>query len=133
MLSLLSVPTTVLRFPIDQSLKKGDVVQLFNENGSIYLKKSDGQAPIGILNRKIRIVNKKNRTVKRRIGEVVFSRCILQTDNYDPQQSYQLGYKLFIDQDGRFTTKQPSNTSPSIGWITNCPTADNQLLQLMWL
>ena len=133
MLNLLSAPTGVIRFPIDQNLQKGDVVQLLENNGQISLSKSNGIAPLGILSKKVRVLNKKTRAVKRLVGEVVFCRCILQTDNYDAQQKYKLGDKLFINKDGKFTSDQPSSEYPYIGWVSACPTVDNSFLQLMWL
>lgn len=132
MLKVITDFVNAVQFPVAQSVKKGDVVQLTVENNSIYLIKSDGTAPLGFLTRKVKVIDKKSKAIKRYIGEVRHGRSIWETDNFDVQQRYPVNANLYINQNGVFTPTRPTENHPAIGMVLFPPTADNLALQLIW-
>lgn len=131
---LTNVPSNanIGKFDLSPNLKNGDVIQLTVKDNSVCLVKSNGVSPFGILLKKVRVVDKKTKTVKRSIGKVAFSRCLIETDNYDVSQRYPINANLFINQHGQFTTFRLTENHQAIGIVTNCPTANNSSIQLLW-
>lgn len=123
------------KFIIPSCLKKGDVVQLAtidNVDNNVYFAKSNGLSPFGVLLRKIRVIDKKTRVTKHHVGEIVFQRCLIETHNYDTNQRYPINANLYIDIEGRFSTKQSYVNSPVVGMVTGYPSAYDSSLQLVW-
>lgn len=64
---------------------------------------------------------------------VWFSRIIFQTDQYETTQIYPLNAPLFINEEGKLTTRQPSKKYPGVGIVTGPPTAVLGSLEAMLL
>lgn len=64
---------------------------------------------------------------------VWFQRFIGQTDQYDTTQRYPINANLFINEEGKFTTKQPSEQHPGIAIVSGSPSSVFESLELIWL
>ena len=64
---------------------------------------------------------------------VWFQRGIFQTDMYETNQRYPLNAILFVSENGKLTTSQPSEDYPGIAMVTGPPTAAHGSLELVWL
>jgi hypothetical protein len=64
---------------------------------------------------------------------VWFQRIIAETDQFDTTQRYPLNANLFINEEGKFTTRQPSEEYPGIGIITGPPNSIMGSLQFILL
>jgi len=63
-----------------------------------------------------------------------FSRIIFQTDQFDTTADYPLNSPLFIDECGKFTTRQISTTSPGVAIITAPPVSVmGGTIEALWL
>lgn len=127
-----NVIKTCTTLPELAEISRGDVAQLTEYNNQVFAVKSNGSSPIGIVEKKVKIVKKKSRKIKRHAVKIIYNRCLIQTDNYDVNESYPLGANLFINNHGQFTTRQPSSKNYTVGMVTGSPTAENKNLQLMW-
>lgn len=61
-----------------------------------------------------------------------FQRGIFETDQYDVHQKYAVGSTLFVDSDGKLTSRQPSANHPGIGMVTGPPSGINNTLEFIW-
>ena len=62
-----------------------------------------------------------------------FSRGIYETDQFDTIQRYPLNNTLFVNAEGKLTTKQPTTDHPGIAFVTGPPSALKGTLEFMWL
>jgi len=62
-----------------------------------------------------------------------FSRGIYATDQFDTTQQYPVNAALFVNEEGRLTTKQPTPTHPAVGLLTGPPTAMIGTIEFMWM
>lgn len=60
------------------------------------------------------------------------SRMIIQTDQYDTSVTYPLNAVLFVNSQGKFTTRRPSADYPAIGLVVGPPVSINGSLELFW-
>ena len=115
----------------ENKIKIGDIGQLTVKNNTVILTKSDGKSPLGIILKKVKIVDKKTRIIKRHAAKLLFSRCELETNNFDSKVRYPVNAPLFVNENGQFTTTQ-IESRPAVGMVIHSPTAINQQLQLIW-
>lgn len=64
---------------------------------------------------------------------VWFNRGLFQTDQFDTTVRYPINANLFCGEDGKLTTRKPSDIHPGIGIVTAPPTAIYSSLEFMWL
>lgn len=65
---------------------------------------------------------------------VWIDRMIMQTDQYETNQSYPVNAPLYCSEKGLFTTRKPSPTHISIAMVTSPPNGfGNSALELLWL
>lgn len=64
---------------------------------------------------------------------VWFERGIFETDQYDSRQKYVINATLFVNEEGKLTTKQPTPQHPGVALVTGPPTGINETLEFMWL
>ena len=64
---------------------------------------------------------------------VWFQRGVYQTDMYETSQRYALNSILFVSENGRFTTSQPTDDYPGVAIVTGPPTGIYGTLELLWL
>jgi hypothetical protein len=62
-----------------------------------------------------------------------FQRGIFSTDQFDSLARYPLGSVLFVNSEGKLTTKQPTVNHPGIGMVTGPPSAINGTLEFIWM
>jgi len=62
-----------------------------------------------------------------------FQRGIFSTDQFDTTASYPLNATLFVNDQGKFTTTQPSPDHPGVAMVLGPPSALNGSLELLWL
>lgn len=62
-----------------------------------------------------------------------FQRFIGQTDQFDTTQRYPINANLYVDCDGRFTSKQPSDNHPGVAIVTGSPVSMFGSIEFMWL
>lgn len=62
-----------------------------------------------------------------------FQRGIFATDQYDTLQRYPLSATLFVNAEGKLTTKQITETHPGVAICTGPPSAIVNTLEFMWL
>lgn len=117
--------------PLDK-LKIGDIAQLDVIGNKVVAIKSNGLCPFGVVVKKIKVLNKKSRTIKRHAVRVIFHRVALKTDNYDVFQKYPVNANLFVNEDGKFTTKLPSPNHPAVGSVIEPLTDTDNLLHVFW-
>jgi len=61
------------------------------------------------------------------------TRGIYATDQYDSTQKYPLNAALFVNEEGKLTTKQATPNHPAIGLVTAPPSALIGTLEFLWL
>lgn len=64
---------------------------------------------------------------------VWFVRGIYETDQYDTTQKYVVNATLFVNSEGKLTTKQGSNSCPGIALCTCPPTGLNSTIEFLWI
>lgn len=64
---------------------------------------------------------------------VWFERAIMETDQYDVRQSYPLNATLFVGEDGKLTTKQPTPQHPGVAICTGPNSAITNTIEFMWM
>lgn len=64
---------------------------------------------------------------------VWFQRGIFQTDMYESNQRYPINNILFVSENGRLTTSQPSDDYPGVAMVTGPPSASFGTLEFLWL
>lgn len=62
-----------------------------------------------------------------------FQRGIFATDMFDTTQRYALNAVLFVNQEGKLTTKQPTPDHPGVAVVTGPPNAAIGTIEFMWL
>jgi hypothetical protein len=62
-----------------------------------------------------------------------FQRFIAQTDQYDTTQRYPINQNLFVNEEGKFTSKQPSEVHPGVAIVTGSPSSTFSMLEFLWL
>lgn len=62
-----------------------------------------------------------------------FQRGIFSTDQYDSLVRYPLSATLFVNEDGKLTTRQVSAEHPGVAMVTGPPSAMVETLEFMWL
>jgi len=62
-----------------------------------------------------------------------YQRGIYATDQFDTTQIYPLNATLFVNSDGKLTSKSPSDTHPGVAVVTGPPSATNGTLEFMLL
>jgi hypothetical protein len=64
---------------------------------------------------------------------VWFQRGIFETDQFDTLQRYPLNSTLFVNEEGKLTTKQSSSKHPGVALLLAPPSAMIGSIQLLWL
>lgn len=62
-----------------------------------------------------------------------FQRAIFVTDQFDTQQRYVINCTLFVNEQGKLTSKQLTPNHPGIAICTGPPTAMHGTIEFMWL
>jgi hypothetical protein len=62
-----------------------------------------------------------------------FQRGIFETDMYDTKQRYVVNATLFVNSEGKLTTRQETPQHPGVALCTGPPTAINNTIEFMWL
>lgn len=62
-----------------------------------------------------------------------FQRGIFATDQFDPLQRYPLNATLFVNEEGKLTTRQLTENHPGIAMVVGPPSALDGTLEFMWL
>lgn len=62
-----------------------------------------------------------------------FSRGIYATDQFDTRQRYPISHALFVNEEGKLTTKQVGPEYPPVGIVTGPPTTMVNTLEFMWV
>jgi hypothetical protein len=62
-----------------------------------------------------------------------FQRGIFATDQYDTLQRYPVNATLFVNAEGKLTTRQITETHPGVAMVTGPPSAIVNTLEFMWL
>jgi hypothetical protein len=62
-----------------------------------------------------------------------YARGIYETDQFDTLARYPLNNTLFVNAEGKLTTKQPTADHPGIAFVTGPPSALKGTLEFMWL
>lgn len=60
-------------------------------------------------------------------------RGIYETTEYDTTQPYVVNATLFVNSEGKFTTKQPTASHPGVAMVTGPPTGIVNTLEFLWL
>lgn len=63
---------------------------------------------------------------------VWYQRMFFQTDQYETNQQYPIRANLYISEEGKFTTRRPSQYHPAVGNVTASPTSMNSPLEILW-
>lgn len=64
---------------------------------------------------------------------VWFTRLIAQTDQYETNQRYPINANLFVSEEGKLTTRQPSPNHPGVAIVTGTPTSVFSSLEFLWI
>jgi hypothetical protein len=64
---------------------------------------------------------------------VWFQRGIFATDQFDTTQRYPLNATLFVNEEGKLTTRQATPDHPGVAMVTGPPSALVGTLEFMWL
>lgn len=64
---------------------------------------------------------------------VWFCRGLYSTDQFDTLQRYPINATLFVNEEGKLTTRQLTSSNPGVGIVTGSPTALISDLEFMWL
>jgi hypothetical protein len=64
---------------------------------------------------------------------VWFTRLIAQTDQYETNQRYPINANLFVSEEGKLTTRQPSPNHPGVAIVTGTPTSVFSSLEFLWV
>lgn len=64
-----------------------------------------------------------------------FHRGIYETDQFDTTQHYPINCTLFVNKDGKLTSKQPTSQHPGVAMLTGPPTAlaSTATIEFLWL
>lgn len=62
-----------------------------------------------------------------------FQRGIFATDQFDSLARYPLGAVLFVNAEGKLTTRQVTTNHPGIAMVTGPPSAINGTLEFLWM
>ena len=64
---------------------------------------------------------------------VWFQRIIFQTDQFETNQRYPVNANLFVSEEGKLTTRQPTPDHPGIAVVTGTPTSVFDSLEAIFL
>jgi len=62
-----------------------------------------------------------------------FQRGIFSTDQFDPLQRYPLNATLFVNEEGKLTTRQLTENHPGIAMVVGPPSALDGSIEFLWL
>jgi len=62
-----------------------------------------------------------------------FQRGIFATDMFEPTQRYPMNATLFVNEEGKLTTRQPTPDHPGIAMVVGPPSAMVSTLEFLWL
>ncbi len=62
-----------------------------------------------------------------------YTRGIYATDQYEPGQLYSLNATLYVSVSGKLTTRQVSQDSPGVAFVTGVPSSVQDTLEFLWL
>lgn len=62
-----------------------------------------------------------------------FTRGIYATDQFDTTQKYPLNAALFVNEEGKLTTRQATPEHPVVGMVTGPPSALMSSIEFLWL
>jgi len=63
---------------------------------------------------------------------VWFQRFIGQTDQFDTTQRYPINSPLFVNEEGKFTSRQPSANHPGVAFVTGSPSSVFSSMEFVW-
>ena len=63
---------------------------------------------------------------------VWFDRMMIETDQFETNQTYPVNANLYINTNGKFTTAKPSVNHPVVGIVTQPPSPLNPFLGVFW-
>ena len=61
------------------------------------------------------------------------TRMIASTDQFETNQRYPINANLFVSEEGKLTTRQPSSTHPGVAIVTGSPTSVYSSVEFLWL
>jgi hypothetical protein len=64
---------------------------------------------------------------------VWFQRIIFQTDQFETNQRYPINANLFVNEEGKLTTRKPSVRHPGVGIVSGSPTSSLAMIEVIWL
>jgi len=64
---------------------------------------------------------------------VWFQRIIFQTDQFETSQRYPLNANLYVNEEGKLTSRKPSTNHPGVAIVTGSPTSTSKMLEAIWL
>jgi hypothetical protein len=64
---------------------------------------------------------------------VWFQRAIMQTDQFETNQRYPVNASLFVSEEGKLTTRQPTLEHPGVAIVTGTPTSVFGSLEFLWI
>lgn len=64
---------------------------------------------------------------------VWFQRLIAQTDQFETSQRYPLNANLFVNEEGKLTTRKPSANHPGVAIVTGSPASTHRMLEFLLL
>ena len=64
---------------------------------------------------------------------VWFQRFIGQTDQFDTTQRYPINQNLFVNEEGKFTTKKPSEDHPGVAIVSGTPSSVFGMLEFIYI
>ena len=107
-------------------LRKGEIAQLYIEDNAVVIGRSDGICPVGVVIQTWkfgRILNNPEAPS----AEVEFRSFSGETD-----VTYPVNAMLFASKNGLLTTKRESSNNPSVGMVSEGPTAGSSALKFIW-
>lgn len=64
---------------------------------------------------------------------VWFNRMIAQTDQFETTQRYPINANLFVSEEGKLTTRQPSENHFGVAIVTGSPVSIYSSIEFLWL
>lgn len=132
-----SLSTDPIRLPIGKNIsffRPGFICQVIKDNDSIYCDLSDGKNVFGILGEQFQHKTQINdHTIfEQSFVKVYTQRMIFHTNEYMYGEYYKAGSKLYVNNRGLLTSKEPYKDAVYYGRIISPPKYSSQVMEALW-
>lgn len=121
-----------IRFPVapGANLKPGNIVSIYDHDGTLVIDICDGINPFGILGNKCVGGN----TIDfKKLAKVFPQRMIVEIDKFDRKCNIEVNSSLYCNKHGILTSQKPNENSLVLAKVITTTSKEKKYIQILWL